>query len=66
MGNCLISIHVTGSHHNGLRTDIDQMAGDFVEHLKAKGHNVTTAKIVSGGEQDLIDPGTRYPMAKGR
>jgi uncharacterized protein (DUF2237 family) len=63
MGNYAIVVHGTGSHHNGLRTDADQMAADFVEHLRAKGHNVTSASIVSGGEHDLLDPGSRYPMA---
>lgn len=64
MGNCLIAINVTGGHHNGLRTDIDQMAADFVDHLRAKGHNVTAATVVSGSEQDLLVPESRYPTFK--
>ena len=32
MGNCLISIHVTGAHHNGKCYDIDQMAGSSSRH----------------------------------
>jgi len=61
MGNCLVSVHVTGSHHNGLETDIDQMAADFVASLKRKGHMVTAATLVSGGEQDLV-LGSRLPL----
>lgn len=63
MGNCLITVHVTGAHHNGKRTDIDQMAADFVDHLKAKGHAVTAAAIVSGGEHDLLNTTSRFPIA---
>lgn len=55
MGNCLISIHVTGCHHNGIESDIDQLAAGYVEDLKAKGHNVTGAFLVSGGETDLLN-----------
>lgn len=61
MGNCLISIRVTGCHHNGLANDIDQMAADFVGEL-AKNHNVTGAVLLSGGEQDLTDPLRRFPI----
>lgn len=60
MGNCLISVHVTGSHHNGLERDIDQLAGKFVDDLK-KSHNVTHASVVSGGENDLLNS-PRLPL----
>ena len=63
MGNVLISVHATGIHHNGVANDLDQLAADFVELLKSKGHNVTAATIVSGGEQDLLNTSARYPRA---
>lgn len=62
MGNCLISIHVTGCHHNGLPSDIDQLSADFTESLKAQGHNVTSATLVSGGEYDLTNAAARFPI----
>jgi hypothetical protein len=62
MGNCLVSIRVTGCHHNGIATDIDQMAADFVAKLKGANHNVTGAVLLSGGEQDLLDPSRRFPI----
>jgi len=63
MGNCLISIHVTGTHHNGKKTDIDQLAAEFVDSLKAQGHYVTSATVVSGGEYDLLDVAHRFPVS---
>lgn len=62
MGNCIVSVHVTGAHHNGLREDIDQMAARFVDNLRLRGHNVTAATVVSGGEYDLLDEKTRFPV----
>lgn len=62
MGNCLVSVHVTGAHHNGLQSDIDQMAASFVDALKASGHNVTGATLVSGGENDLLSTASRFPL----
>lgn len=62
MGNCLISVHVTGAHHNGEPYDIDQHAAQFVDRLKAAGHNVTAATIVSGGEHDLLNTVSRFPL----
>lgn len=61
MGNCLITVHVTGAHHNGADSDIDQMAAAFVDALKAK-HNVTAAHLVSGGEYNLMDKAARFPI----
>ena len=61
MGNCIISIHVTGSHHNGIMRDIDQLAASFVDDLK-RSHNVTAAYIVSGGEYDLLNQTARFPL----
>jgi hypothetical protein len=63
VGNCAISIVVSGENHNGKRTDIDQMAADFIEHLKAKGHTVIAAHLVSGVEFDLLKPESRYGLA---
>ena len=62
MGNCVVSIHVTGAHHNGKPYDIDQRAASFVEQLKADGHNVTAASIASGSEQDLLNTAARFPL----
>lgn len=62
MGNCLVSVHVTGCHHNGIANDIDRLAAEFVDHLKAKGHNVTAATLVSGGESDLMNEKARFPL----
>lgn len=62
MGNCLVSVHVTGCHHNGIPNDIDQLAADFVLSLKAKGHNVTAATLVSGGEYDLMSTTARFVL----
>lgn len=61
MGNCLITVHVTGSHHNGDPTDIDQMAAKFVDGLKCL-HNVTSATITHGGENDLLSTTSRLPL----
>lgn len=61
MGNCIIVVHVTGSHHNSIESDIDQMAGKFVDELKQK-HHVTSASIVSGGENDLMHTAARFPI----
>ena len=57
-----MAVHVTGAHHNGLREDIDQMAARFVDNLRLRGHNVTAATVVSGGEYDLLDEKTRFPV----
>lgn len=62
MGNCLISVHATGSHHNGIPNDIDQLAAEFVDKLKAVGANVTAATVVSGGENDLLSTASRFPL----
>lgn len=64
MGNCLVSVHVTGGHHNGRQDDIDQLAADFVEALQDAGHNVTAAAIVNGGEQSLLNIAARYPVTR--
>lgn len=62
MGGCLITVHVTGAYHNGRATDIDQMAADFVAHLRAKGHEVTAATMGAGCVHDL-NPASRKPIA---
>jgi hypothetical protein len=61
MGNCLVTVHVTGSHHNGKEGDIDQIAAKFVDTLKLT-HNVTSASIVTGGENDLLNTASRFPL----
>ena len=62
MGNCIVSVHVTGSHHNSQPSDIDQMAAVFVDALKVKGHSVTAATILSGVENDLLNTASRLPL----
>jgi|GEM_PF-4652859 len=62
MGNCIVSVHVTGAHHNGKSYDIDQHSAQFVDGLMAAGHNVTAASIVSGGEYDLLNTVSRFPL----
>jgi hypothetical protein len=62
MGNCVVVVHVTGAHHNGKAYDIDQRAADFANQLKLDGHTVTSAKVVSGGEYDLLNTAARFPL----
>lgn len=60
MGQWVISVHGTGSHHNkDLPEDADRMAAAFVEQLKAAGHTVTHATITHGGETNITD-GAKY------
>jgi hypothetical protein len=60
MGQCVITIHVTGSHHNKATRDIDQMAAEFVQDLK-KFHTVTAAYMANGAEQDLQTTPVLFP-----
>lgn len=53
MGNCTITIHVTGGHHSLRPDDIDAMAKDFVAALKAAGHSVTHAAVTNGSTEEL-------------
>lgn len=62
MGNCVVMIHVTGAHHNNADYDIDQMAATFADALAAKGHTVTAAALMVGGEYDLLNKATRFPL----
>ena len=62
MGNCTVTVHVTGAHHNAKATDIDQVAARFVDELKSAGHNVTDAQITSGGTHDLLSTAVRLPV----
>ena len=57
MGNCTITVHLTGSHHNKKNsTDANRMAAKFADDLKAAGHNVEHCSITHGGRTDLLDP----------
>lgn len=50
MGNWQISIEGTGAHHNhDYPSDANQLAKEFVEQLKAKGHTVERASFTYGG-----------------
>lgn len=62
MGNCLVSVHATGAHHNGQPYDIDQLAAEFVDKLKAAGATVTAATFNAGGENDLMNTASRFPL----
>jgi uncharacterized protein (DUF2237 family) len=62
MGKCRISIEVTGPHDNGVETDIDQMAHEFVDQLTAQGHAVTQAAIFMDGGASLV-LGTKWREA---
>ncbi len=61
MGQCVITIHVTGGHHNKSASDIDQMAAEFVKDL-SKIHNVTAAYMINGAEQDLKSTKILFPL----
>lgn len=65
MGNCIVSVHVTGAHHNGEAYDIDQRAAAFVDQLRKDGHTVSAATIVSGGEYDLLNTTSRFALKSG-
>lgn len=62
MGNCIIQIHVTGSHHNSKPFDIDQTMAACVDKLVADGNNVTAATLFVGGEYDLRRKENRFPI----
>ena len=56
MGQWVIEIHGTGSHHNrDYPQDANRMAAGFVEQLGLAGHTVTRATITYGGEEDVTD-----------
>jgi hypothetical protein len=57
-------VHVTGTHHNKKRSDIDQIAAKFVDDLKAAGHTVNLAHLVVGGEYDLAHQPSRFPVER--
>lgn len=46
MGNWKIEIEGLGIHDNGRPDDVEALAADFVEHLKAKGQRVDGARVV--------------------
>jgi hypothetical protein len=55
MGNCTITIHLTGSHHNKKHPkDANRMAQKFVDDLVTAGHNVEHASFTHGGRDDLL------------
>lgn len=56
MGNWNITIRGIGAHHNKkLAYDANRMAAEFVQKLKAAGHQVTSASFTHGGEDDITD-----------
>lgn len=65
MGNCVFILHATGYHHNGQPDDLDQLAAKWTDEAKARGHNVTSAKVLSGGEYDLLNTASRFPLKDG-
>ena len=57
MGNWVITIHGTGAHNNydpPVEYDANKLAAEFVKQLKAKGHNVSSARFTAGAE-DIIE-----------
>lgn len=62
MGNCVVTVRVTGSHHNGVANDIDQLAAEFVDKLKVANNNVTAAQLFVGGDYDLLNTTARFPI----
>lgn len=58
MGNWNITIRGVGAHHNKkYKDDANRMAAEFVQKLLAAGHNIQSATITHGGEDNLTDPG---------
>lgn len=56
MGDCTITIHAIGAHHNKKNpTDINKMAVKFVDELRAAGHNVVSATLCQGGYENLAE-----------
>jgi hypothetical protein len=56
MGQWNITIRGTGVHHNKHNpTDANRMAAEFVKALKAAGHNVVSASITFGVDEDITD-----------
>lgn len=55
MGNWVITIEGTGSHHNAKPYDANEIGKTVVKTLKEAGHNVTHASINCGGRNDLIN-----------
>jgi hypothetical protein len=53
MGQWVIVIQGTGSHHNGLISDADKIAEALVGSLKTAGQYVEHASFTSGGRELL-------------
>lgn len=54
MGHYRITIEGCGSHHNKIASDAENLASDFVEQLKRRGHTVESAtfELASGRNAD--------------
>lgn len=50
MGNWRITIEGHGQHHNKAASDAENLASDFVEQLKRRGHQVDKAEIAIATE----------------
>ena len=53
MGNWNITINGVGQHHNGQPRDVERLAAEFVERLRANGHTVTVAGVTTGSAVDI-------------
>lgn len=54
MGNWVIHIEGTGSHHNGnAGSDANEKAKEFVHELLGIGQNVESATFTSGSRDDV-------------
>lgn len=61
MGNWNMNIKGIGAHHNTNNpTDADVMFNEFVEQLKAAGHNTITASFLSGQQVDIPEIGSAF------
>lgn len=57
MGDWAIVIRGVGAHHGrGNASDANRMAAEFVQKLRAIGHNVVSASMTFGGAEDLSMP----------
>lgn len=59
MGQWNITVRGLGIHHNKMDPhDANRMAAKFVQDLKDAGHQVASATITAGFEEDITDPET--------
>lgn len=60
MGDWNLTIQGTGPHHNqpgNDDTDVDKIAPEFVDRLKAAGHTIRSASLTYGGAEEVEPTG---------